>query len=49
MPRKDILSDSIRLQHMYDAICEAVGFIKKKTLADIEQDSQLALSLVKRN
>ncbi len=47
MPHKKTHSDQVRLQHMCDAIREAMTFAKGKTLADLEKDRQLTLALIK--
>lgn len=47
MPPKTPHSDQIRLQHMRDAVREAMAFAKGKTLADLENDRQLTLALIR--
>ena len=42
--RKD---DEIRLRHMLDAAREAVGFARRRTRGDLDEDRQLLLALLK--
>ena len=39
--------DVVRLRHMLDAAREAMGFVQRRTRADLDTDRQLVLSLVK--
>jgi uncharacterized protein with HEPN domain len=39
--------DRIRIQHMLDAGCEAIGFAANRTCADLDTDRILLLALVK--
>ena len=39
--------DAIRVQHMLDAIQEALGFVEGKTRQDLDKDRMLVLTLVK--
>lgn len=41
------LDDDTRLHHMLDAAREAMAFVRGKTRQDLEENRQLALSLVK--
>jgi uncharacterized protein with HEPN domain len=40
-------NDSTRLRHMRDAACEAITFAKGKQRADLDNDRQLALAILK--
>lgn len=40
-------SDRLRLRHILDAACEAVGFVAGRNRAHLDQDRMLSLSLVR--
>lgn len=39
--------DLIRVRHMYDAVREALSFVKGKTKAELQKDRVLSLAIVK--